>query len=214
MLSLKSNIWKVVGEVKYTFTSKVGILSNGALHWIVRDNENMKKRLILSYDLCKQEFKEIPQPDDARYECTFDSFLGIITEHLCIYQYSCVWLMKSYDSWELLPRDRVIKNDVVHTLRMTRDDRFFNYDKSSFCKVSQVHFNFGLPVFVQSLVSPHVNGRPKHSSDDKMNAKIDKFDAVGAVKIANLCVNQGRFFCSWIKCRSLMLLKQSKWPAA
>ncbi|KAJ0806759.1 putative F-box domain, galactose oxidase/kelch, beta-propeller, F-box associated interaction [Helianthus annuus] len=67
LLSLKSNVWRVIGEVKYRLLTKAGILCNGALHWLVGDNENTKK-LIICYDLSKEEFKEIPLlPDDARY---------------------------------------------------------------------------------------------------------------------------------------------------
>ncbi|KAI3716458.1 hypothetical protein L1987_67355 [Smallanthus sonchifolius] len=108
VLSLKSNVWRVIGEVKYKFISIDGILCNGALHWIIRD-ENMKK-IIISYDLSKEEFKEIPHPVDARYKCTSSSYLGILKNCLCIFSRSHypsvhVWLMKNYNvkqSWELV----------------------------------------------------------------------------------------------------------------
>ncbi|XP_076884904.1 F-box/kelch-repeat protein At3g23880-like [Bidens hawaiensis] len=32
VLSLKSNVWRVVGELKYAFSTRFGILCNGALH--------------------------------------------------------------------------------------------------------------------------------------------------------------------------------------
>ena len=39
VLSLKSNVWKHVGHVNYTFTSvgvvQIGTLCNGALHWVM-----------------------------------------------------------------------------------------------------------------------------------------------------------------------------------
>ncbi|KAJ0953296.1 putative F-box domain-containing protein [Helianthus annuus] len=110
VMSLKSNVWRVIEEVKYKFITKTGILSNGALHWIV-EAENSKK-LIISFDLSKEEFKEIPQPDDVRYGCSSNSHLGIVKECLCIFRQSncCflddLWMMKSYnvkDSWEHLP---------------------------------------------------------------------------------------------------------------
>ncbi|CAH1419896.1 unnamed protein product [Lactuca virosa] len=35
MFTLKSNVWEVIGEVNYTFISRVGVLYNGSLHWVV-----------------------------------------------------------------------------------------------------------------------------------------------------------------------------------
>ncbi|MFS7916371.1 putative F-box domain-containing protein [Helianthus anomalus] len=59
----------------FLLLTKAGILCNGALHWLVGDNENTKK-LIICYDLSKEEFKEIPLlPDDARYESSSHSYL-------------------------------------------------------------------------------------------------------------------------------------------
>ncbi|KAI3716457.1 hypothetical protein L1987_67352 [Smallanthus sonchifolius] len=139
VLSLKSNIWRVVGEVKYsTFIIKVGVLCNGGLHWIIKDQNN--KNLIICYDLSKEEFKEIPQPNDERYEGTSCSNLGIMKECLCIFrrsQYSFVdvWMMKNYNvkkSWELLQHDREKKYDIVHFLVSPTNESFF-HDDASWC---------------------------------------------------------------------------------
>ncbi|KAI3716461.1 hypothetical protein L1987_67359 [Smallanthus sonchifolius] len=168
VLSLKSNVWRVIGEVKYIFVSEVGILFNDALHWIVRDEND--KKLIISFDLSTNEFKEIPQPGDVRYECTSGSRLGIVKERLCIYrcEFSCVdiWLMKNYDvkqSWELLRHDHEMKYDIVHYLRTPpppNDGSLFHPDKSWLrtLKYIDLHWDYiHAPLFVQSLVSPHVN---------------------------------------------------------
>ncbi|KAJ0806742.1 putative F-box associated interaction domain-containing protein [Helianthus annuus] len=165
-MSLKSNVWRVIEEVKYKFISKTGILSNGALHWIVKDQNN--KKLIISFDLSKEEFKEIPQPDDVKYECRSSSYLGIVNECLCIFRRSncCflddLWKMKSYnvkESWERLPHNHnMIKVDIVHPLKG---------DVSSLSSTFEHQWGIELglfydaPIFVKSLVSPHVNGRPK-----------------------------------------------------
>ncbi|KAI3716468.1 hypothetical protein L1987_67373 [Smallanthus sonchifolius] len=177
VLSLKSNVWRVIGYVNYKFISKVGILCNGALHWIVKDQK--KKKLIISYDLCEDEFKEIPQPDNAGYDSTYTSHVGVMNECLCIcisiYSFAGgVWLMKNYNvkqSWEHLV---YWKNyDIVHLLRSPKDESFFNDDASWFLNTSDRHLFWlrhyiDAPIFVQSLVSPHVNGRPKR---DKRSAK-------------------------------------------
>ncbi|KAM0024961.1 putative F-box domain, galactose oxidase/kelch, beta-propeller, F-box associated interaction [Helianthus debilis subsp. tardiflorus] len=186
VLSLKSNVWRAIGEVKYVFISWVGFLYNGALHWIVEDQN--RKLLILSYDLSKEEFKEIPKPDDARYECTYTSRLGIVKECLCIfhgYGYSSndVWLMKNYNvkqSWELLPRDRDHdkKYDNVHffNLGLPKD-----VDASWFCAMQHIYwlhmdlhyYYLHAPIFVKSLVSPYVNGRPKRGQRSAMIGELD-----------------------------------------
>nr|XP_043625963.1 F-box/kelch-repeat protein At3g23880-like [Erigeron canadensis] len=79
-----------------------GILCNGSLHWLMRDQNH--NTVILSFHLSKEEFKEIPTP--AHHRCEY-SRLGIIQECLCICGYSNRdHLMKNYDdkqSWELLP---------------------------------------------------------------------------------------------------------------
>ncbi|KAI3798959.1 hypothetical protein L1987_34246 [Smallanthus sonchifolius] len=67
VLTLKSNSWKIIGQVKYVFVNGIsGILCGGALHWFMSD-EN--KKVIISLDLSTEEFKEIPQPADEEYEC-------------------------------------------------------------------------------------------------------------------------------------------------
>nr|GEW99336.1 putative F-box domain-containing protein [Tanacetum cinerariifolium] len=66
VLTLKSNIWKVIRQVKYKLSNPLGILWNGTLHWFMKDCKSMKK-VIISFDLSREEFKEIPQPDDSRY---------------------------------------------------------------------------------------------------------------------------------------------------
>ncbi|XP_076939951.1 F-box/kelch-repeat protein At3g23880-like [Bidens hawaiensis] len=163
VLSMISNTWREIGEVKYIcFYNRVGILCNGALHWIVR-GEN-RNRLIISFDLSKEEYKEIPPPDDGRYE--YASYLGIIKERLCI---SCgvdKWMMKDYNvkqSWELLPRNREMKYDIVHYTSAPYN--FGNYPRLN-CKTVNSAFQpvescLTVPIFVQSLVSPFGNYRVK-----------------------------------------------------
>lgn len=37
VFSLRTNMWKDFGEVKFVFISRVGVLCNGLLHWVVND---------------------------------------------------------------------------------------------------------------------------------------------------------------------------------
>ncbi|KAI3687780.1 hypothetical protein L1987_81483 [Smallanthus sonchifolius] len=122
MLSFKSNVWEVIGEVKYMFCSKVGVLCNGALHWVMyhqnqntSDGNRNKNAVIVSFDLSQRIFKEIPQPDDDplyqslgvgvgrrgwRYKT--DMTLGIMVECLCIFPITSIphhniWIMNRYN---------------------------------------------------------------------------------------------------------------------
>ncbi|XP_076939950.1 F-box protein At3g07870-like [Bidens hawaiensis] len=167
-LSLKTNELRVIGKVKYSwFVTKVGILCNGALHWIVRDG---KKYKIIAFDLAKEEFKEIPQPDDTRYKYTSNTKLGIAEDCLCIYlcQHSRLdrWIMKDYgvkESWDvLLRRNREMKYDIVH---------YFSTLNSGTSGQNNCHWDYiEAHAFFQSLISPRVNGRPKGTSDNDRSA--------------------------------------------
>ncbi|KAK9072508.1 hypothetical protein SSX86_008942 [Deinandra increscens subsp. villosa] len=175
VLSLKSNEWSCVGGLKYTFSNVHGVLCNGALHWIVRD-KNKKRLVIISYDLSKGEFKEIPHPDKAGYVLCSSSCLGIVKECLCICLVSAyLWVMKNYnvkESWKRVRLDHEMRYDIVHYLRSPREVDFVYLNKSwdrigrhlgSFKEMSYPR----APVFVQSLVSPHVNINER-PSDNKL----------------------------------------------
>ena len=157
VFSLKSNAWKVIGDVNYTcferfnFLSR-GVLCNGAIHWLMYP-EN-KKQVILSFDLYKEEFKEIPQPDDARYK--FGMWVGIMEESLCIYGYdpTKVWVMKKYNdiqSWEMLPDNCQIKYECTINFIEVRQDRC----RPGSWSIGNRKFSGG-PNIVESLVSPHL----------------------------------------------------------
>ncbi|KAJ0617168.1 putative F-box domain-containing protein [Helianthus annuus] len=182
VLSLKSNVWRVIGDVKYKyrwwFNWDDGVLCNGALHWIVRDEET-EKYIIIAYDLSKEEFREIPQADDPRYECTFRSYLGIVKECLCIYRrhrYSHdvhdICLMKKYnvkESWEPLPHDREINYEeinyeYVHGLTAPREDEDYILPQTSCYTIHVGWDSIWIPIFVPSLVSPHSNRSAKVGS--------------------------------------------------
>nr|XP_043613412.1 F-box/kelch-repeat protein At3g06240-like [Erigeron canadensis] len=191
VLSLKSNVWKIAGEAKcsficisrypYSYNKKdtCGILCNGAIHWFVLDQH--KNPMILSFDLSTEEFKEIPQPDDPSYKYTAHTNyrLGMVEESLCIYNdhlpncaklvktRSCPkWVMKKYNGkqgWELLPHHAQWDNDVALRLKL---GIFFNSVKKSFFHerkqcVHKTSEYISAPMYVQSLVSPQVNERPK-----------------------------------------------------
>ncbi|GKD88683.1 F-box protein CPR1-like protein [Tanacetum coccineum] len=182
ILSLKSNVWKFFGHVNYSFhDSQPGILFNGALHWIMYNN-NRDKVFIVSFDLAKDEFRESVQLDDTIYDGSRCNKLGIIEDHLCIFQerndgrpYG-IWVMKNYNvkpssiCWDLLPTDCEMKDRVHYMIKDSLQSRKMpTYFCSDDTFLSRSGKHIWSPIFVQTLVSPFVNnnGRPNHAKNNK-----------------------------------------------
>ncbi|GKB62462.1 putative F-box domain containing protein [Tanacetum coccineum] len=189
-LSLKSNAWKHFGHVNYSFyDNKPGILFNGALHWFWFDANYTRDRkaLIVSFDLAKEEFIEIPQPNDPRYDWSYGSRLGIIEDRLCIFHERDdrrpfrIWVMKNYNvkpSWELLPDHYKMKDNVVQYMEMIMDcdhkkkPTFFCDDKMWRSRYASC---IGYPLFVQTLVSPYSNnGKSSHTKNKNRGVKDNR----------------------------------------
>ncbi|GJV21960.1 putative F-box domain-containing protein [Tanacetum coccineum] len=187
VFSLKSNSWKLIGDVKYWFMyNKPGILFNGALHWFVFDYNNETRTVILSFDLSREDFNVIPQPNDTKY--TWDlldsvTTMGIVENQLSIILTNVdnplkrnIWVMRSYNvghSWELLPNDCEMKYDVVHYMKMYDCTSPMKKRLSFFCDDNTCSSRSGkyvdTHIFVQSLVSPYVNyERPSRAGSDKV----------------------------------------------
>lgn len=156
VLMLKSNEWKFVREVNYTRGSFIGTLCNGALHWLMNDQN--KNKVILSFDLSEHEFNEIPHPGDLDFKFCVIHALGIVKGCLCIHlqksQPHDLWIMKSYkvkESWEMVGRGFDIKYQAVHCLRHVNQDI-----PHELLYTTWVVLLF--PIYVQSLVSPHISG--------------------------------------------------------
>ncbi|GKA06800.1 F-box protein CPR1-like protein [Tanacetum coccineum] len=180
ILSLKSNVWKLFGHVNYSFhDSKPGILFNGALYWFCYNANDIKNVFIVSFDLAKEQFIEIPQPDDKRYVWSWHNQLGILDDHLCIFDQHNdgrpygIWVMKNYNvkqSWKLLATQCEMK-DRVHY--MIKDSLHSRKMPSYFCCddtfLSRSGKHIWSPIFVQTLVSPYVNnhGRPSDAKKNK-----------------------------------------------
>ncbi|GKB65287.1 putative F-box domain-containing protein [Tanacetum coccineum] len=187
ILSLKSNIWKLFGHVNYSFYDCMpGILFNGALHWFSYNANDIArdKVLIVSFGLAKEEFIEIPQPDDTRYVGSHGSTLGIIEDRLCIFD-TCdngrprgIWVIKNYNvkpSWELLPDDYEMKDNVVHHMKMITD---CDHMKMTFFCDDNILLSGDVkyiesPIFVQTLVSPYSNNeKSSHTKNKNREVKV------------------------------------------
>nr|XP_043633503.1 F-box/kelch-repeat protein At3g06240-like [Erigeron canadensis] len=174
MFTLKTNTWKQIGVVNYrNIGSRSAMLCNGALHRFMkttncRNNEN---KVILSFDLILNEFKEIPQPDDNNISLVYKSdgyhkTLGSINGCLCICDGQRpfhMWVMKNYnekESWEGFPWEsgefRAKSYRFLHQVKLVGD--IVSYEITSTLVWDYVRD----PIFLQTLVSPrhYYNGRP------------------------------------------------------
>nr|GEY66276.1 hypothetical protein [Tanacetum cinerariifolium] len=163
VISLKSNAWKVIGEVDYICSKLqfVGVLCNGAIHWVMHPKNNKKEVVILSFDLSTEEFEEIPQPDHARcksdYPCQPNMILGIMEE--CLFlgcrgeHVSELWVMKNYNAKE----SWVVPNNYQYECKFGYDPLELSPDASGSYMWSIGNRKFGcVPTIVESLVSPHL----------------------------------------------------------
>ena len=164
-----------------------GILFNGALHWFWHNpNDSTKEKILLvSFELAKEEFREIPQPNDRRYVWNQGYSLGIIQGNLCIYPAfdedafpSCgIWVMKNYNSWELIPNCSEMNDHAIHYMLKDANEYRITPPPTYFCDenihLSRSKEHIPSPMFVQTLVSPFVNNNncgPSHAKNNKSSA--------------------------------------------
>lgn len=187
VLTLKSNEWKVIGEVNYNFISRIGIICNGALHWVMNaGSPQNNNKVIVSFHISKEEFTEIPQPDDERFESVIARHpmmrLGTMEDCLCIYRRAMlprnIWIMKEYNvkqSWGMVEHDCEIKQVAAHCMK---ELKHYIPHKRSLCHkvwLCRTLDFIGAPIFVQSLVSPHANGRVKRKRQIIISKRSRKF---------------------------------------
>ncbi|GKA66281.1 putative F-box domain-containing protein [Tanacetum coccineum] len=168
IISLRSNIWKLFRQINFRSRADTpGVLFNEALHWFWFDAN--QKASIVSFNLAKEEFREIPQPDDSRYVWNYDYSLGTIEGSLCIFikksyyvndHPPCsIWVMKNYNgkpSWELLAIKNYceMKDHAIHYMfkdtnqyRKTPPHPYFCNDN---IRMSRSEEYISSPIFVQS----------------------------------------------------------------
>ncbi|GKC62111.1 hypothetical protein Tco_1089709, partial [Tanacetum coccineum] len=142
-----------------------GILCNGALHWFVVDHRHSSEdpdRVILSFDLFREEFTVIPEPNDSDLNPSRPP----------------TWR----DSWELLSNDCEIKYEVVHYMNMLDCNSPKKMTTGFFCNynnkcLSRAWKYISAQKFVPSLVSPvYVHtGRPSPPKNN--NKSIEMWSA-------------------------------------
>ncbi|XP_071687354.1 F-box/kelch-repeat protein At3g06240-like [Rutidosis leptorrhynchoides] len=174
VLSLKSNKWKFVGEGDYltyntnTNDSICGFLYDGALHWFMNDTKK-KRKMIVSFDISSEKFKEIPLLNDTKYVYDDRDRVGMFEERLCIYcsyyidDSYCrkIWVMKNYNWWELVPRDYEGNKYGAATTAYILDNildktwLLLHHHEGNEYLLSQSWYHITSPIFVKSLVSPN-----------------------------------------------------------
>ena len=203
MLTLKSNVWRTVaaGEVRDypEVKDKYGTLCNGVIHWLC-------SKQIVSFDLSKEVFIEIPRPDhqcDRLKGHKYTVTLGTIKDRLCIIYNPIytwfnkteeieIWVVKNYnvmktegiefERWLPPPgydEHKTIMNYTPHESFLNGHVNIWMLEEGAcapllvhsiegppgrnahhikLSTISECNFNFALPVFVKSLVSPHGMG--------------------------------------------------------
>ncbi|CAL5441383.1 unnamed protein product [Camellia sinensis] len=109
--SLKSNSWHRAKKFPHfpNLKKSGGALAGGALHWVVTEElEVYTAGLIVSFDLCREEYGFVPQPDysDKNFFMSVQELEGCLSV-LCYYYLAGVhlWVMKDYgvkESWTKL----------------------------------------------------------------------------------------------------------------
>nr|XP_043613633.1 F-box protein CPR1-like [Erigeron canadensis] len=171
VFSLKANTWKMIEEVNHAFSSRIGVLCKGALHWVAYDNSS-KKNIVLSFSLLDEKFVEVPQPDDVRYQYDvaqeFLMRLGTMKDCLCVFLHESLldelWVMKEYnvkESWEIIGREPEVKYDFLHRMKLLQNYVPNKGTLSRDIGLSDGRLFMGSPLFVESLVSPHFHKRQK-----------------------------------------------------
>ncbi|KAJ0617133.1 putative F-box associated interaction domain, F-box-like domain superfamily [Helianthus annuus] len=172
VFSLKSDSWKLVSMKYRWFYNKFGLLSDGVVYWLSRLNVFTEK-ILISYDISKEIFQEIPLPEYTRSGGTK---LGMIERSVCVYRDDRAWKLKRYTPtrlWDVLGAVREVglvknyllknywetlhlldrkKHDIIHILRVDPE-----YVDSKWCPLPlHVACNnyMDQPLFVRSLMSP------------------------------------------------------------
>ncbi|KAK1410248.1 hypothetical protein QVD17_36783 [Tagetes erecta] len=190
ILTLKSNIWKFMGEVKYRWCTKGvnGVLCGETLYWFMSD---ATKRVIISFNLSTEKFKFIPQPTDGDYGCHHCWLvhkcyaLGVLDDCLCIYSssscslYSKIWVMKN-SKWERYYHCRWSKNDIVHRVQESQQKYVYTHDDGM--QLTSIGRYMCASIFVNSLVSPnplvisnnsHYKGRKRNAMEQDPNESVE-----------------------------------------
>lgn len=186
VFSLRTNSWRRVyyGGCNFDLVDYFGTLFNGSIYWQARhgDGDAMKTTMIVSFDVVKEKFRELPKPD-----CEFAEgpMLGVLGDRLCTCRFEYlkdveVWAMKEDGeevSWVKIAivsprkepeyiRDYSVplcfaKNGEAVMLKGGQKLDVYNFKKNSCRRIylsSDNYCEFDGALYVESLVSPNAYG--------------------------------------------------------
>ncbi|XP_042513713.1 F-box protein At3g07870-like isoform X2 [Macadamia integrifolia] len=114
--SLSLGNWRHIGDAPYALRGKASsAFVNGALHWMTDE----LRELIVSFDLGREEFRVVPPPPGFVPGCRSHSLnLGVLGEHLCLFDYSIngqleIWVMKEYGMKWSWTKEYVISRKIL-----------------------------------------------------------------------------------------------------
>ncbi|XP_027921322.1 F-box/kelch-repeat protein At3g23880-like [Vigna unguiculata] len=123
ILSLRANAWKEIEGIHFSYLNcfndmKVGLLFNGALHWVV-SRYDLGKNVIVVFDLRKRSFSEIPLPREFDWDFnTCDLVVLGKIPRLCVV--GCcspaeLWVMEEYKDPSSWTKTIVVSVDDIPT---------------------------------------------------------------------------------------------------
>ncbi|GJR70190.1 putative F-box domain-containing protein [Tanacetum coccineum] len=169
LLKLRSNSWEFIKDVNYKVIENCnpGSLYHGTINWLMKDQ--LKKKIILSFDLTKEEFKEIPLPNDSqKSECYDVDRLGLSDDQCMLIYKNEFYQTNRYkrvmenntvkESWKLEPYDKEM--DEIDKAKMGVKELLYNPWDNYFFRnhvlLMKSLWDYKIaPMFVESLVSPH-----------------------------------------------------------
>ncbi|GKA34055.1 F-box protein CPR1-like protein [Tanacetum coccineum] len=172
VLSLRSNMWKDLGEVDdFIWLTFKGVLCKGVLHWLAFNTSY--KLIILSFNLSDETFTALPEPENVFNQSMITELrLGTLEGCLCLFKLelhpSDLWVLKDYNnkqSWELYGCENEMKPDAVYALNVSNlipntrpflHDPWFGHIKGILMACS----------YVESLVSPHFEKETEEKETD------------------------------------------------
>ncbi|KAL2458312.1 F-box protein [Forsythia ovata] len=113
--NLCTNEWRSIGEAPYMLEkrSSPGVLVSGRLHWMSQCGKlnGRRHRIIVSFDLSDDSFRQIQKPESGDLRCWFSSHVVVLGGCLCVFvhvplhpgnEVIDIWVMKEYgvqESW-------------------------------------------------------------------------------------------------------------------
>jgi len=162
--TLGTHSWRRIKDFPSLFPhNEPGIIVNGAANWFAYSMSGNFSSVIVSLDLEKECYQEIPQPN---YGIEDNLTLGTMRDCLCVfsrsYSFNDVWLMKEYknkESWIKLIRlprfsNPLLFHDNATIIYISEDDNHVLLSVNGFPNTKWLVFDIHLNNTINSLQIP------------------------------------------------------------